>query len=131
MKVICWILVGLALILACGPRTEAVTADAVADAVNAAQPLIVAAYERQAEAEVAAATSVEEGRARLDRLDREWKPVREAHQALREAHSAWAAEVEADARGASIGRVRAAYCVLRAVSASRVALPPWPGEACP
>lgn len=129
MRLLLSFALALLTLLGCGPRAEAVTAASIAAVVNAAKQPILDAYALQRDDIIAAATSEADGLDKLNRLDTQWKPIRESHEALRLAHAAWAGGIEAGDTGKS-GRVKTAYCVLRSIAAERVPLPDWPTE-CP
>lgn len=112
----------------CGPRAEAVTADAVAAAVNAAAPALLEAERTETLDAVDGATRTRDAmRAAAARVRERWDPIWQAHEALREAHGAWARQIEAGAGGADAEPVRRAWCVMASVVGARADLPAWPG----
>jgi hypothetical protein len=110
---------------ACGPRAEAVAADTIARAVNAATASLAETYAQQGEQLIAAAKTRATAETLLVDHRERWKPVWLAVDALSVAHDEVATAIEAGrpAHG-EVAMMRAAWCELvRAVDLADATLP--------
>jgi hypothetical protein len=96
-------------------QAQAQTANAVAQAANAALPVIVEAYRQEGLRAIddvkAKGGTADDARAAVEAVKAKWTPIWEAWAALRIAEDAWADALEqgADTTGALVG-LRSAYC---------------------
>jgi hypothetical protein len=91
------------------------TANSVAQAANAALPMLVEAYRQEGLRAIddvkAKGGTEQEARAAIESVKTKWKPIWEAWAALRIAEDAWADALEQDTdTGAALAGLRSAYC---------------------
>lgn len=121
----------LALCCACGPRAEAVTADAVAIVANAAIGPLATAYEAEGMAAIRAADTVDELMVAVPTVKERWRPVWDALRSFAEVHDAWATALETGQERDNRD-VQAAWCELRRVAEEfGVVLGDFPVMVCP
>jgi hypothetical protein len=114
---------------ACSPTAtaaQAQAANAVAQVANGLQPALMAAYEADSKACVAAAESYAAGQQCFVTVDDRYKNVFAARDALRIAQGAWADELEQGSGKATpqtAERVARAWCALVAAAPPAVHLP--------
>jgi len=105
----------LVLCCACGPKAEAITADAVARVANAAIGPLATAYEAEGMAAIRAADTVEDLMAAVPTVKHRWAPLWQALRAFAAVHDAWATALEQGQEG-DVAAVQAAWCALRAMA---------------
>jgi len=88
-------------------------ADSMAEAANAALPILVQTFKLEGREAIAEAKTEQEARQAIQAIEEKWKPVWDAWEALRIAEDAWATALEqgSDER-AALAAVRKAYCGL-------------------
>ena len=124
--------VGMVALLSGCPSTQAqaVAADAMARALNAATPTLVADYQREGDAAIAGAPTAAEAEQALAGIRARWAPVWDALDTFASAHDSWATAIETGATP-GLAELRGPWCDLRHAVLTRVALPDFPGAPCP
>jgi hypothetical protein len=107
----------LGLLVACGPRAEAVAADTIAQAADETSTALAETYALRGEALVSSARSRDEALSLLADHRARWRPVWEAIDALAAAHDAWATGLEAGRSSPeAVAALRAAACDVAAAA---------------